>query len=599
MFAEYRRTRLFSTQAIYWPFIVKSATEQIEKGKIRAATVERTPLWLRIFFTLLTAAYAFLLIRQPSPFFADDSFFYLVVGRNLALGYGSTFNRLMPTNGYHPLWMLLCAAVYRVFPNRIVGLHMIAALIVVLNLIVLVVATKLLRMLQAPAWVAWTILIPFLFGLQLGTESSLSAAVLAATLLALYMFLDRPNWKTGSAFNILAVLAVLSRLDSIFVIACLWIALLVWCIQRKNQAGETIALRVHLAFIPLYAVLWGAYLASNLIWFHILMPISGLLKSNNSHDHLLGRNLPHTALLSLVICAISLFILWRKRRDRWFLFAELPFFIGILFHAAYITLRMTSETRWTWYYVSWALLAALTASRAAACILRSAPSQAKGSNVPVAAMFRSVGIALTVLLSALLWYKMGWKHSQEQVAENARIPTLRQILETNRLHRLLAYDQPGGMAYFTQSEIVPLDGLMADREFQTELAQHGVGDFIRQDHIDGFVGPPVPFDEWGRQTYCDRLFLESTKYTCEPWTKGPKGQPQWMIVGVEVYSRLPLAPAGYIPLAPSNIVWTGKNYVTVWRISPDEGNGTASSASKQSAAAIGSAETNLRSLESR
>ena len=93
-----------------------------------------------------------------------------------------------------------------------------------------------------------------------------------------------------------------------------------------------------------------------------------------------------------------------------------------------------------------------------------------------------------------------------------------------------------------------------------------------KDHIDAFAGPTVPFDEWGKETYCDHLFLESTKYTCEPWTKGPQGEPQWMITGVEVYSRLPLAPAGYISLPPSHIVWTGKNYVTVWKISGDDSN---------------------------
>src|SRR6185437_13823540 len=174
-----------------------------------APELDRTPLWLRVFFAALTAAYAFLFIHQPSPFFADDSFFYLQVGRNFALGHGSTFNGLMPTNGYHPLWMLLCAAIYRVFPNRIVGLHLIAALIVALNIVVLLVVAKLLRRLQAPAWIAWTILIPFLFGLQLGTESSLSAAFLATTLLALFGFFCRPSWTTGFAFNLLAALAVL------------------------------------------------------------------------------------------------------------------------------------------------------------------------------------------------------------------------------------------------------------------------------------------------------------------------------------------------------------------------------------------------------
>ena len=534
---------------------------EIEPQAVHAPGTDRNPLWLRVFFVLLTAAYAFLFIRQPSPFFADDSFFYLQVGRNFALGYGSTFNRLMSTNGYHPLWMLLCAAVYRVFPNRVVGFHMVAALIVVLNIIVLWVVTKLLQKLHAPAWIAWTILIPFLFGLQLGTESSLSAALLSAMLLALYFFLDHPRWTNGCAFNLLASLAVLARLDSIFVVACVWIAVLVWCIRKHLQMSDSPALRIHLALIPLYVVLWGNYLASNWIWFHTIMPISGLLKSENGHDHLLGRNLPHTALLSLAISAVSLLILWRKQRDRWFLFAELPFFIGILFHAAYITLRMTSETRWTWYYVSWALLAALTASRAAACVLR-AP------NRPALRMALRSGVtALAVVLSVLLFYKMGFAHSREQVAENSRIPAMRQALAADGVHRLLAYDQPGGMAYFTRLAIVPLDGLMANREFQTDLSNRGIGDFIRNNKIDGFVGPPVPFGAWGLHTYCGQLFLESTKYTCEPWTPGPHGEPQWMITGVEVYSRLPLGPAGYIPLPPSDILWTGKNYVTVWRIS--------------------------------
>ena len=350
---------------------------EIETQATGADQREREPLWLDIFFALLTAAYAVLFVRQPSPFFADDSFFYLQVGRNFALGYGSTFNRLMQTNGYHPIWMLLCAAVYKVFPNRILGLHMIAALIVLLNIVVLVVAGRLLRRLRAPAWVAWTILIPFLFGLQLGTESSFSAAMLAGTLLALYKFFEHPDWRSGLAFNVLAAFSVLSRLDSIFVIACVWIAVLFWCLQPQQQADGKRALRIHLAWIPLYAVLWGAYLGSNLFWFHILMPISGLLKSSNGGDHAFGHNLPHTALISLIICAISIAILWRKQRDRWFLFAELPFFLGIVMHAAYITLRMTGETRWTWYYVSWALLAALTASRATACLFRAAPARAR------------------------------------------------------------------------------------------------------------------------------------------------------------------------------------------------------------------------------
>ncbi len=538
------------------------------------------PPWLLAFFGVLTAAYAFLFIRNPSPFFADDSFFYLEVGRNFALGYGSTFNRLMPTNGYHPIWMLLCALLYKFVPGRVAGLHGIATLIVALNIAVLTMTARLLARLQAPAWIAWTILIPFLFGLQLGTESSISATMLAATLLALWHFMERPDWRSALAFNLFAAFAVLSRLDSIFVIACLWIGVLVWAARLRER--QPAALRLHLAGIPIYAVLWGAYIASNLYWFGIFMPISGLLKSHNASDHRFGHNLPHTALLALAICALSLLVLWRKRHDRWFWYAELPFFAGVLLHAGYITLHMTSETRWTWYYTSWALLAALTGSRAFAALLggdnRAALPHTTG-------WLRPVAIAGAVLLSAVLFWRTGLRHSQKPTAEFATIPAMRTALGQAGMQRVLAYDQPGAMAYFTRLAVVPLDGLMADRAFQRELSTQGIGEFVARDRIQGFVGPPVPFGQWGYDTYCGHLFLESTKYFCEPWRPDAKGQPQWMIDGVEVYSRLPLAPAGRIALPPASIVWTGKDYVTVWRIAPgaaraDFGNRTPASESK-------------------
>lgn len=37
----------------------------------------------------------------------DDSFYYLTIARNIANGLGSTFDQSFPTNGYHPLWMML------------------------------------------------------------------------------------------------------------------------------------------------------------------------------------------------------------------------------------------------------------------------------------------------------------------------------------------------------------------------------------------------------------------------------------------------------------------------------------------------------------
>src|SRR5215471_8678314 len=37
----------------------------------------------------------------------DDFFYYLKIAQNLARGAGSTFNGVVATNGYHPLWMMV------------------------------------------------------------------------------------------------------------------------------------------------------------------------------------------------------------------------------------------------------------------------------------------------------------------------------------------------------------------------------------------------------------------------------------------------------------------------------------------------------------
>jgi hypothetical protein len=40
-------------------------------------------------------------------FVGDDALFYVVIANHFAHGLGSTFDGINPTNGYHPLWMVL------------------------------------------------------------------------------------------------------------------------------------------------------------------------------------------------------------------------------------------------------------------------------------------------------------------------------------------------------------------------------------------------------------------------------------------------------------------------------------------------------------
>ena len=45
-------------------------------------------------------------------FIRDDAYYYFKVAENIGLGHGSTFDGINPTNGYHPLWMLICIPIF-------------------------------------------------------------------------------------------------------------------------------------------------------------------------------------------------------------------------------------------------------------------------------------------------------------------------------------------------------------------------------------------------------------------------------------------------------------------------------------------------------
>src|SRR5712671_3742952 len=130
--------------------------------------------------SVLLVLYAGVFIARPDQLFADDTYFYLQVAWNFARGMGSTFNTLIPTNGYHPLWMLLCAGVYKLLPSKIAGMHGVAVLTSVLDVLMLWTIRRLLKQVAGDLWVlAFAVLIPFSFLSQLGTEGALSGFFLS------------------------------------------------------------------------------------------------------------------------------------------------------------------------------------------------------------------------------------------------------------------------------------------------------------------------------------------------------------------------------------------------------------------------------------
>ena len=111
----------------------------------------------------------------------DDGFFYFKAAQNIVAGKGVTFDGINPTNGFHPLWMLICIPIFAIAgKDLILPLRMIVIVFGLMQAISLVLlyrlfARKLSRilsfMLVMAFGLAWTVFRDVFTG---GLESALS-----------------------------------------------------------------------------------------------------------------------------------------------------------------------------------------------------------------------------------------------------------------------------------------------------------------------------------------------------------------------------------------------------------------------------------------
>ncbi len=192
-----------------------------------------------VIFTLALYTYAALSDRYnfgAQWFIRDDAYYYFKVAQNISEGRGSTFDGINPTNGYHPLWMLVCLPIFAlarfdlVLPLRVLllvsGLISAWTGVLIFRLVRQTLSTP-AAVLAACYWVFDRAIHERVT--QFGLETGLTALTLGAFLLTLsHLPPERPLptrriWTLG----LLAVAVTFSRLDTIFLtlLAGAWIVL--------------------------------------------------------------------------------------------------------------------------------------------------------------------------------------------------------------------------------------------------------------------------------------------------------------------------------------------------------------------------------------
>jgi len=174
----------------------------------------------------------------------DDAFYYYKVAQNVLSGNGFSFDGINLTNGFHPLWMVVCLGVF--WLSRFHLLLPLRVLIVISGVLNGLTGVVLLRLLQkflplvaailgACVW----ILLPSIYNNYTahGLESALSAFFVAVLLLKSADLLTGPAEKRAGKLIILGIIAaltILSRLDTLFVVAMVGF-FVVFKITRMNR----------------------------------------------------------------------------------------------------------------------------------------------------------------------------------------------------------------------------------------------------------------------------------------------------------------------------------------------------------------------------
>ena len=175
-------------------------------------------------------------------FTRDDAYYYFKVAQNISKGHGSTFDGINPTNGYHPLWMLVCVPIFAlarfdlILPLRVLLLVMgglSAATAILFFRLIGKVFTPAVGAIAALYWAfKYDVLVRVY---QQGLETGIAVFFVLLLVYKLYEFEtawrnNRVSDKQLLTLGFIALLAVLSRLDLIFLAGMVGI----WIIFRNS-----------------------------------------------------------------------------------------------------------------------------------------------------------------------------------------------------------------------------------------------------------------------------------------------------------------------------------------------------------------------------
>ena len=204
-------------------------------------------VFLVIFLLLNLIPHLYVSFSKPDIilnwYLTDDAFYYFKTAQNIAEGNGITFDGIAPTNGFHPLWMLVCIPV---FVLARVDLYLPLRLLILIQgllnaisgyLLFRILADKISGEIGLLAAFFWMFL-PQIHAIttKLGLESSINAVSIFYLILSISKFTKTEGGKKLDLKSIFfiglaGIISIFSRLDNVFIVMIIGI----WLVLHDNQ----------------------------------------------------------------------------------------------------------------------------------------------------------------------------------------------------------------------------------------------------------------------------------------------------------------------------------------------------------------------------
>lgn len=437
----------------------------------------------------------------------DDSFYYFEIARNFADGHFSTFDRISPTNGYHPLWMLLCVPVYAAGTAGDTAVRLLLSLQWLVWCSVLLLWIQIVRhtvgdwpqrdfdpqetaalrgylnagLIVLAALLAAGVLVvkTFVNGMESGIY------VLGYTLLLYFAqrvdgnFIDNTSLPGRLGIAVLATLCFLARTDAGLMLLCFGL----WSLPAAfGQRGRGIGRLCQLFLLPAAAIV--AFLMTNQLLFGIPMQVSGELKRTAP------AGLRLVALVAALLAPAAALLLLRGelgekfprvkrflRQTGWF-----GIFVCLLFGYYY---GFQTFPR-LWYFgpaLTYGLILVLIAyvDLLDGVLLESKPEASPTrmlmltNSVMVVLGLAAVGMqAYSALQSGLIEMRVANRQAAEWISAN--LPP----------DAVLGCWDAGVLAYYTDQRVMNLDGFVNSPAYAKALKSGRAGPFLRNRDV-GYV----------------------------------------------------------------------------------------------------------------